>query len=247
MKSLFDERDDTEDVQTFQYVPLKTSFQKVDEQKQREDMRKNMIRQREETEALCRKMIEDAKKRADEIMERRSKDSERLCREAVEEAKKTFFLEAEKALMAEKQHMRETFDADTKEIFSDLAALKEKLVHRYLNELKDVSVAVGEKIVGIALSSSSDVIEKMILQEVEKEHHLDYIRIYIDQMSYSAIVQADSELMENLTEISDNVKFVVAENKPQGHCIIETPEEITDVSVETQMRNIKERLKNIRM
>ena len=252
MKSLFKEDSEacletSDDIEMFSYVPLKTEVQIDDEKSSIQRIQKDTEQKRQDTEKLCQKMIEDAKKEAEAIRDQSLGEAERYCREAVEHATEAFYRKAEKELIEEKIQMKEMFDENTRDVFAEMTILKEKLTHRYLNELKDIAVAVGEKIIGVALDSSSDVIEKMILREVEKENHLDYIRIYIDQMSYSALVQTNSDIMEILTDISDNIKFVVAENKPQGHCIIETPEEITDISVETQLRNVKERLKSIRM
>lgn len=45
---------------------------------------------------------------------------------------------------------------------------KEKSLNKYLDELKDCAIAVGEKVIHISLKSSGDVIKRMILAETEK-------------------------------------------------------------------------------
>lgn len=60
------------------------------------------------------------------------------------------------------------------------------------------------------------------------------------------MAKADADLVSELSRLSDNIKFIVMEKENNGDCIIETPEEIIDISVDTQMENIKEIVQNVR-
>ena len=42
-----------------------------------------------------------------------------------------------------------------------------------------------------------------------------------------------------MAKLSDNIKFVVMDKESSGNCIIEMPDEIVDISVDTQMDNIR--------
>jgi flagellar assembly protein FliH len=53
-------------------------------------------------------------------------------------------------------------------------------------------------------------------------------------------------VVSELAKLSDNIKFVVMDKESSGNCIIEMPDEIVDISVDTQMDNIREILGNIR-
>ncbi len=50
--------------------------------------------------------------------------------------------------------------------------------------------------------------------------------------------------MKTLSDLSSNVKIIKMENEEQGTCILELPDEIVDLSVNTQMANIRELLDN---
>ena len=61
------------------------------------------------------------------------------------------------------------------------------------------------------------------------------------------MMKADADVIDELSHLSDNIKFIVMDKEEQGNCIIEMPDEIVDVSVNTQMENIKDILENIRV
>ena len=52
-------------------------------------------------------------------------------------------------------------------------------------------------------------------------------------------MQADKDAVSHLARLSDNVKFIVMEQASGGSCIIEMPDEIIDMSVDTQIENIR--------
>ena len=105
-------------------------------------------------------------------------------------------------------------------------------------ELKDIAVAVAEKVIHISLRSSGSVISRMIEAETEKLQKMDWVKIYMEKEDYEIMVQADGHLAEKLSRLSDNVKFIVMEDGKCGSCIIEMPDGIIDMSVDTQLENI---------
>ena len=105
-------------------------------------------------------------------------------------------------------------------------------------ELKDIAVAVAEKVIHISLRSSGSVISRMIEAETEKLQKMDWVKIYMEKEDYETMVQADGHLAEKLSRLSDNVKFIVMEDGKCGSCIIEMPDGIIDMSVDTQLENI---------
>ncbi len=121
------------------------------------------------------------------------------------------------------------------------------VIDKYLNELKDIAIAVAEKVIHVSLASSGEVIKRMITNEVEKRKKTAWMKIYIDQQDYDMLVQCDGDVATDLARISDNIRFVVVDNEKAGHTIIETPEEITDISVDTQMTNLKEKLSTVQI
>ncbi len=124
---------------------------------------------------------------------------------------------------------------------------KQKLLDLYLEDLKNVSLSIGEKIVQTSLKSSKDVIERMILVATEKMKKVSWAKIYIGNNPESQKIQGDAAFLKSVSRIADSVKIVVIDENEAGTCIIETPETIMDISVKTQLENIKEILNNARL
>ena len=122
---------------------------------------------------------------------------------------------------------------------------KKRCLNTYLDELKDCAIAVAEKVIHISLKSSGEVIRQMIIAATEKLDKSAWVKIYIDRTDYEMLMQADSDLLSELSHLSDNIKFVVMDQEEEGSCIIERPDEILDLSVNSQIENIKDILANV--
>ena len=108
-------------------------------------------------------------------------------------------------------------------------------------------MSVAEKVIHISLKSSGEVIKQMIVAATKKLKKTAWVKIYIDKFDYDMMMKADADVIDELSHLSDNIKFIVMDKEEQGNCIIEMPDEIVDVSVNTQMENIKDILENIRV
>ena len=191
-----------------------------------------MMEARRKAESL----LLEATKEAERIKEQASKEGytegwERGCQEgkarAVEEGKQQDLLR------------RQEFHDSMARALEAIEKEKDACLRRYLEELKDLAVAVGEKVIRISLKSNGDVIRCMIEAETEKMKKKAWVRIYMEREDYETMIQADKDAVSHLARLSDNVKFIVMEQASGGSCIIEMPDEIIDMSVDTQIENIR--------
>ena len=119
---------------------------------------------------------------------------------------------------------------------------KTERLYRYMDELKDVAIAVAEKVIYVSLRSSGEVIRRMILKEAERIKKTAWLKIHIDRLDYEMLVETDADVASELSQVSDNIKFVIVEKEEPGTLILETQEEIVDAGIGTQMENLRERL-----
>ena len=145
------------------------------------------------------------------------------------------------------QSSLDAFKQDMERALASVQEAKEHCVKRYLDELKDCAIAIGEKVIQISLRSSGEVIRQMIISATEKLKKTAWVKIYIDKSDYDMMMEADADVIDELSHLSDNVKIVAMDNEEEGICIIELPEEIIDASVSTQLENIKDILNNARV
>ena len=132
---------------------------------------------------------------------------------------------------------------------TDMEHAKERVTEQYLDDLKNIALAIGEKIVKTSLKSSGDVVKNMILAATDKLKKTAWAKIYIsdDPEERAGDIRGDADLLRELSRISDNVKIIVMEDASPGTCIVELPQEVMDISVGTQMENIKEILNNAKV
>ena len=148
------------------------------------------------------------------------------------------------------QKFKEERDAIREELetsIREFEELKKQMLEKHLEELKDLSIAVAEKVMRVSLQSSGDIIKRMIVGATEKLSRTQWAKIYISKYDAELMVEGDAKLLNSLSFLSDNIKIITMEHEEQGTCIIELPKEIIDASINTQMENIKGILSNVQL
>ena len=188
---------------------------------------------REEAEAL----IEEAKAAA-------QREQEQIRMGARDEGYRIGYAEGTAKAMEDAVRDRE---ATAKRLEGEVQAFLEKadmaregMLLQVKEELLDLCIAVAEKVVRVSLKSSSDVIVRMIQAATERMKRQEWVHIYISGCETRGTAQISPALTTTLGALSQHVKIVPMGDGEDGTCIIETPEEIIDASVSTQISNIRD-------
>ena len=133
-----------------------------------------------------------------------------------------------------------------------LAAFLEKasqqqddLLERSKDDMRDLAIAVAEKIVRVSLRSSGAVIAKMIQGATEKLKRREWVHIYVAGCDAPGLAKVTARLTPALSALSDHIRIVPLTDEEAGTCIVEMPDTIIDASVSTQLSNIKTLLADI--
>ncbi|MBP3238989.1 MAG: hypothetical protein J6M92_00235 [Oribacterium sp.] len=238
--------DSTESYQSYRDMPI-----------QRPDhiMQSGDIKSDEEIAIMQRKMLRDSADRAEKIINRAMMEAEQIKKDAYDEGYNSGHQEgmqdgheaARQKAEAEFKETVEKYQSAVAHSIIQIGEEREESFHRYLDELKDVAIAVAEKVIHISLETSGEIIKRMIIAEVEKMKKTEWIKIYIDKYDYEQLISVDEDVAADLARISDNVKFVVQDKEKIGYTVIETPSEMIDIGVDSQIDNIRENLKGIDM
>lgn len=202
--------------------------------------------------------LEETKQKADDILKNAQEEAEEIIRQAKEEAEllkqkaseeghqEGFQIGHEKGvadgLLAYDEKMEaegRAFMEELSEIIKETEIQKNEILMKYRSDLKDIAIAVGEKVIHISLKSSGEVIEKMIVSAVEKLKTKEWAKIYIAKCDADLLVQGDYDILRAVSHLSKHLKVVAMENESPGTCIVELPDEIIDASANTQVENIK--------
>lgn len=133
------------------------------------------------------KILEEARKEAAAIEQEANEKAEQISEEAqmkgFEEGRQKGYEEglirAEEENEAKHRENQRFFKESLEKALIEINKEKEKCLREYLEELKDIAVAVAEKVIHISLRSSGSVISRMIEAETEKLQKMDWVKIYM--------------------------------------------------------------------
>jgi flagellar assembly protein FliH len=189
-------------------------------------------------------LLNAARLEAEDIKEKARQEGQRLGEEegyqaGVERAMNEYRMQHEEEL----QKLRRMIQ----EYMIDVEHQKEKILELYIDDLKNIALSIGEKIVQTSLRSSAQVVQRMILAATSRMKKKAWAKIYIGKGQESMDISGDTNFLHELSRLSENVKIVMMDEEEAGTCIIELPDEVIDLSVATQLENIKEILNNARL
>ena len=122
---------------------------------------------------------------------------------------------------------------------AELERQKTDFIRQYNEEMKDLVIAIAEKVMKISLKSSGEVIRRMILAAVENSSQKEWAKIYISEYDANLMVREDTDILDALRRVSDHIKVITMENGEPGDLIVEYPDQAVDAGVNTQLENIR--------
>ena len=192
-------------------------------------------------------ILADARKEADKILlqaqDKAGKDAQKVFAKAREEGYQEGYVAGMAQAAQESRQARE-----------EQAARLEEEVHRFMEhaadtldrqmdqsvaDLRDLAMAVAEKVICVSLRSSADVIGRMIQTAIDKRKKKEWVHIYIAECDAKRLTQLPASLTGALSAMSDRVRIIPMADDESGTCIIEMPDEIVDASVSTQLSNLR--------
>ena len=135
--------------------------------------------------------------------------------------------------------------AAVQEFLEDAAREKARLLDSCREELKDLAVAIAEKVIRVSLKNSSDIILRMVDAATDTHKRCEWARIYVADSDLGGRAFTAPELTAALGHVSRRIRVVPMADDESGTCIVELPDVILDASVSTQLESIREVLAGI--
>ena len=196
-----------------------------------------------QAELILNKAREEAEELLAQARERALAEQEEIRAGARDEGYRDGYAQGTAKAMSDAVRDREATAARLeKEVqaFLEKASLaREEMILQSRDELVELCLAIAEKVVRVSLKSSSEVIVRMIQTATERMRRQEWVHIYIAGCDARQLSKISPALTSTLSALSQHIKVVPMEDDESGTCIVETPEEIVDASVSTQMSNIR--------
>ena len=152
--------------------------------------------------------------------------------------------------MQARQEREEQAAAQEREVqafLKEAVRARDRILEDSKDDLKELALAIAEKVIRVSLRSSSGILIRMIESATAKRRRCEWVQIYIADCDARASAETIPELTQALSRLSERVRIIPMADDESGTCIIEMPDEIIDASVGTQLENIKDILNNVRV
>ena len=165
--------------------------------------------------------LEEARKQAEELLEAAMEEAKAVKEEArqagyargLEEGRQAGRAEGLGKMEAALEEQKRVMKQELSEAVASIERAKSKCIRDYLDQLRECAFAVAEKVIHTSLEASGDIIRRMIVFETEKLKKTAWLKIYLEKSDYDMMMEADVDLVTELTRVSDNIKFIVMEKE----------------------------------
>lgn len=193
------------------------------------------------------KILEEARAEAEKIKKKAQGDAEANAKKAYSAAREEGFREGyadgmTQAVQEGRLHSEEQaalLEEQVNDFLEKAGRELDKHLDSFVPDLRDLAMAVAEKVICVSLKSSADVISRMIQTAIDKRKRREWAHIYIAECDAKRLTQMPASLTTALTALSDRVRIIPMTDDESGTCIIEMPDEIIDASAATQMNNLR--------
>ena len=195
-------------------------------------------------------ILEDARRQAEQLLEdsRQSarQEAEQVFAAAREDGRREGYgqglAQARQEAAKEREEQAKRLEEQVERFLTQAGSALDRQMDQNIDELRDLALAIAEKVVCVSLKSSADVISRMIQTAVDKRKRREWVHIYIAECDAKRLSQLPASLSATLSGLSDRVRIIPMGDDESGTCIIETPDEIIDASAATQLNNIRSTL-----
>ena len=196
-------------------------------------------------------IIADAHRRAEAILDQARLEAEIKAQELFESSRQSGLETGRAEGLAQgaaqalqegqraQQRQAQELAADFDRFLERAGAALDRQLDENVDDLRDLAIAIAEKVVCVSLKSSSEVICRMIQTAIDKRKRREWAHIYIAECDAKHLSKVPASLMNALSALSDRVRIIPMADDEAGTCIIETPDEIVDASAATQLNHIR--------
>lgn len=137
------------------------------------------------------------------------------------------------------EQMAAAQEKEVAEFLKDAVRARDQLLEDSKQDLKELALAIAEKVIHVSLKSSGDILKRMIDSATAKRRRCEWVQVYIADRDVRTSANTIPELTQALSRLSDRVRVIPMTGDESGTCIIEMPDEIIDASVSTQLDTLR--------
>ena len=124
-------------------------------------------------------------------------------------------------------------------LITHLEESRDQVIEEQQHNLTLLAIAIAEKILNQTLQEDETKICAMIRQALELYQHQKWLKCYLSTGVFETLQKQDPEFIEKSEQIAKGIRFFPSKEMGDTDCVIESPAEVIDISVETQLNKVK--------
>lgn len=184
-------------------------------------------------------ILKNAQIQAEQLLEEARQEGEALA----EQAQNNGYLEGfEKGYQEAAQEFHSQYDpimVQVADILDQLSEYQSQSLREQEHNLIELSITVARRILGQNLQADPGAVTQLFQELVEDNSREEYIKITLSPDLLPIQAKAGEKVRKLLTDLGANVTVAVDPELSQGGAVLETPKGVVDVSIETQLNNLK--------
>ncbi len=192
--------------------------------------------------AEAERILENARQEAAEIRALAIIENKRMAEEAGSNAYLEGFDKGFKEAQVEFAAQHNPRIKELENLLENISGYREEMLSQNERQLIELTVTVCEKILGRELAADPRAIVTMLYRVLDENRGEQNMRITVSPELMPAEAKVATEVRKLISQTAPGALLTVDEEADPGTLVVETAKGITDLSVGTQLKNIKDML-----
>ncbi len=193
----------------------------------------------EEAKAQIQAMMDDAHAEIEEMKETARREIEQERQRTLKDANKLGYDEGYKDGLAQADEMKRELDAEKQRLYDEYDRMVEELEPRFIDTITEVY----SHVFGIEFADNRDILVHLIDSTLRQVESSRTFLVHVSKEDYPFVNMKKQELTEGAAAGRGLVEIIEDIALSQGDCLIETDGGIFDCGIDTQLRELTNRLR----
>lgn len=178
------------------------------------------------------------KAEAESYLQNAQNEIDIMSQNAYEEAKSKGYSEGREIGIHEADALKEEYERNRVELENEYQGLIEELEPMMVDTL----TGIYEKLFRVELSDKKSLILNLLTEAINDSGQARNIVIHVNKEDYQTVLESRDIILTETGMLEDNVEFIQDGTLGSGGCLIETENGIYDCSLETELKELRNKL-----
>lgn len=187
----------------------------------------------------AQRLLMETKRNIDVMTQAAGEEGRRLAEEARNNGYLEGFDQGFSQAMAEFKTTHEPQAIELERLLEQISNYHDEQVAVNERDLTSLAITVAQKIIGQEIKADPRAVTGMLFQTLDANRREESVRITVSPDLMPVEAKVSAEVKKLISQIAPGAVIHVDEETGSGTCVVETGKGITDLSVDTQLDNIK--------